>query len=136
MASLLTNSGLEMSGKWIAGIAGSTRIQSMAWDNATGAGGAFAAAHDQLLDGGATTSTAAATSATTVGSQTIRYEGTLTTAAFNGNTIGRVSLHFLAAASVTTATTALYGGVDQQTIAKTSEFSLVTLLDVTYSSTG
>lgn len=135
MASLLTNPGLEKSGARIAGIAGSTHVQSMAWDNATGAGGAFTATMSKLSDGGATTSTAAATTATTVGAQTIRYEATLTTAAFNGNNIGRISLHFQTAASVTTATTFLYGGIDQQTIAKTSEFSLQTLLDITYTST-
>lgn len=134
MASLLTNPGLEKSGMRIAGL-GTTHIQAMTWDNATGAGGAFTATASKLSDGGATTSTSATTTATTVGTQTIQYDGTLTTAAFNGNNIGRISLHFLPAASVTTATTMLYGGIDQQTIAKTPEFSLVTQLQITYSST-
>lgn len=119
----------------IAGMAGTTSIQSMVWDNATGAGGAFTATMTKLSDGGATTSTAAATTATTVAGQIIQYDGTLTTAAFNGNNIGRISLHFLAPASVTTATTQLYGGIDQQHIQKTSEFYLITQLQITYSST-
>lgn len=134
MASLLTVPGLEKSGARIAGIAGSTHVQSMAWDNATGAANAFTTGQSLLT--GATTSTAAATTATTIGAATIRYTGTLTTAAFNGNNIGRISLHFQAAASVTTATTFLYGGIDQQHIQKTSEFSLVTILDIAYTSTA
>lgn len=136
MASLLTNSGLEQSGKRIAGIAPTTHIQSMSWDNATGAARAFAAGDAALNTGGVVVAAFSPTSNTTVGSQTIQFEATLTTAQFNGNNIGRIALHFAATAAATTATSFLYGGIDQQTIQKTSEFSLITLLQITYSSTS
>jgi hypothetical protein len=132
-ASLIVNQGLENSGKLLAGIAGSTVIASMAWDdNTTG----FAATNTKLNDAGAiATFITNITSNTTVGSQTIQWEATLTTAQFNGASVKRISLHHGATAVVTTASTTLYGGVDAQTIAKTSDFSLITRLQVQFRST-
>ena len=132
MASLLVNSGLEQSGKRIAGIAGTTHIQCMSWDGQTTG---FAATDVALNSPGAVVAAFSPTSVTTVGTNTLRWEATLTTAQFNASTVRRIALHFASTAAATTATTFLYGGVDGQAILKTSEFSLVTLLDVTYSST-
>lgn len=106
----------------------------MAWDdNSTG----FAAGNTKLNDAGAiATFVTNVTSNTTVGSQTVQFEGTLTTAQFNGANVKRISLHLTpSTASVTTASATLYGGVDAQTIAKTSDFALITRLQVQHRST-
>lgn len=133
MASLIVNQGLENSGKLLAGIAGSTIIAAMSWDdNTTG----FSAANTKLNDAGAISNFVTnITSNTTVGSQTIQFEATVTTAQLNGVTIKRIALHNAATAAVTTASNTLYGGVDAQTIAKTSDFSLITRLQVQFRST-
>lgn len=136
MAAKIVNSGLQNSAKLTFNIAGGTAVQSMAWDTGTGAGNAFAAADTKLNDHGAVTVTAAAFDATypSLSSQTVTCQGTLGTGTFNGNTIGRVSLHSTASGSVTSSSTGLYGGIDQQSIAKTSDFSLVTQLTITFTS--
>lgn len=106
----------------------------MSWDdNSSG----FAAAHTALNSiGSIATFVTNVTSNTTVGSQTVQFEGTLTTAQFNGQTVKRIALHLTpSTASVTTASATLYGGVDAQTIAKTSDFSLITRLQVQHRST-
>lgn len=127
MARLIVARGLEEAGRRIAGIAPSTHVQSMVWDNSTGAGAAFTSASSAI---GATTFVANAVTATTLANQTVRYEGTLTTAEMNGLVVGRISLHQAATASVSTVSTSLYAGVDQQSLLKTSEFSLVTRLEI------
>lgn len=127
------NAGLENSGKLLAGIAGTTVIATMTWDDNTSA---FAAGHTALNSVGAISNFVAnITSNTTVGSQTIQFEGTVTTAQLNGVTIKRIALHNAATAAVTSASATLYGGVDAQTIAKTSDFSLITRLQVQFRST-
>lgn len=139
MGNRITQLGLEHTARRISGLVPSTFIQTMMWDNATGAANAITAAHQAANSPGAivalwnaTTNTISTASATPV----VSYIGTLTTAQFNGNTIGRITLHLAATAAVTTASTFLYGGIDQQTIAKTSEYSLVTQIDVTHVSTS
>lgn len=105
----------------------------MSWDdNTTG----FAAGNTKLNDAGSiATFVTNITSNTTVGSQTIQFEATITTAQFNGATIKRIALHNAATANITTASGTLYGGVDAQTIAKTSDFALITRLQVQMRST-
>lgn len=105
----------------------------MSWDdNSTG----FSSANTKLNDAGAiATFVTNVTSNTTIGSQTIQFEATLTTAQFNGATVKRIALHNAATAAVTTASATLYGGVDAQTIAKTSDFALITRLQVQMRST-
>ena len=106
----------------------------MSWDdNTTG----FASTNTALNGAGAiATFIVNLSSNTTVGSQTVQFEGTLTTAQFNGSTVKRIALHLTpATASVTTASATLYGGVDAQTIAKTSDFALITRLQVQHRST-
>lgn len=133
MASLIVNQGLENSGKLLAGIAGTTFIAAMSWDdNTTG----FNSTNTALNGNGAIANFVVnITSNTTVGSNTIQWEGTVTTAQLNGVTIKRIALHNAATAAVTTASNTLYGGVDAQTIAKTSDFSLITRLQVQFRST-
>lgn len=105
----------------------------MSWDDQTTG---FTSTNTALNGAGAVaTFVVNITSNTTVGSNTIQFEGTLTTAQFNGGTVKRIALHNAATAAVTTASNTLYGGVDAQTIAKTSDFSLITRLQVQFRST-
>jgi hypothetical protein len=108
----------------------------MAWDTGTGAGFAFTATDTKLNDHGAVTVIAKGYDATfpSLSGQVVTVQGTLATGDFNGNTIGRVSNHYLASGSVTSSTVSLYGGSDQQSIAKNSGFSLVTQQTITFTS--
>lgn len=117
-------------------------VQSMSWDSGTGAGNAFASTDASLNAHGAIASMVvnaldAATTVTTPSTvaPTVTAQGTLTTAQLNTVTIGRIALHFATTANVSTASATLWGGVDQQSILKTSEFSLVTQLSITWVST-
>lgn len=137
MASLITTAGLVQSGQRTFGIAGSTIVQSMAWDDATGAS-QLGSTHTKLSDAtNFTTFLAAAFDGGFPASTgtTVQAQATLTTGQFNGKNIGRITLHYLTAASVTSITTSLYGGIDAQLIAKTSDFSLITRVDVGFRST-
>jgi hypothetical protein len=136
MAHLIVNQGLQNSAKESFNIAGGVQIQSMAWDTGTGAGEAFAAGDTALNAHGAVTVIAKAFDATfpSISGQVVTVQATLATTDFNGNTIGRISIHTAAFGSVTSSSTTLYGGVDQQSIAKTSDFSLVSQLTDTFTS--
>lgn len=127
MAGKVVNLGLQNSAKQTFGIAGGVAVQSMAWDTGVGAPFAFLAADTKLNDHGAVTVIAKAFDATfpSLAVQTVTGQGTLATGDFNGNTIGRISFHTTAFGSVTSSSTGLFGGVDQLSIAKTSDFSLV-----------
>jgi 2-methylisocitrate lyase-like PEP mutase family enzyme len=127
MARVISLRGLDEAGRRIAGIAPSTFVQSMVWDNSTGAGAAFTSNTSAI---GATTFIVNLITATTLANQTIRYESTLSTAELNGLNVGRISLHFGATAAVTSASTTFYAGVDQQTFQKTTEFALISRLEI------
>lgn len=135
MASLIVNQGLQrlaINGSQASGFSSSRFIQTMAVDDATGA---FAAAHTKLNDAaGFTQEFDAAFDATpTMSGQTVIHKMTIPTGSGNF-TIRRVSLHDNAAASVDGTSATLVGGVDGQSIAKTSDFSLLIELRVTFSS--
>ena len=136
MAHLIVSNGLQASAKETFNISGGAQVQSMAWDTGTGAGEAFTASDTALNAHGAVTVIAKAFDSTfpSLAAQTVTCQGTLATGDFNGNTIGRVSLHTTAFGSVTSSTTGLYGGIDQQSIAKTSDFSLVTQVTIAFTS--
>ena len=138
MASIIGNQGLQVSGDRTAGINGPpAAYQAMAWDNATGAGNSFLAAHTKLNDrAGATLFTASGMDATfpSRASQTVSYQGTIPVGTFNGNTIGRVSIHNIASGSVSLSSATLCVGIDQQSIAKTADFALSTKTDILYTS--
>lgn len=136
MAHLIVSQGLQNSAKETFNIAGGAQVQSMAWDTGTGAGNAFAAGDTALNAHGAVTVIAQAFDATfpSIAAQTVTCQSTLAAGSFNGNTIGRVSLHTAAAGSVTSSSTTLYGGIDQQSIAKTADFSLVTSVTIAFTS--
>ena len=136
MAHLVVNQGLQNSAKETYNIAGGNQVQSMAWDTGTGAGNAFAAGDTALNAHNAVTVVAQAFDATfpSLSAQTVTTQSTLATGTFNGNTIGRVSLHLAAFGSVTQSSTTLYGGIDQQSIAKTSDFSLQTQITCAFTS--
>ena len=137
MASRIVAQGLENSGKLIAGIAGTTFVQAMSWDSSTGAAGALTSGATALNSAGAVgTFAVSLTTRSTQANQTIRWEGTLSTAEMNGSTIGRMILHHaVTTAPVTSASNTIYGGIDQQSILKTSEYVLNSLLDVQYLTT-
>lgn len=132
MASIITAQGLEEAGKVIAALSTRT-VRTMSFDDqSTG----FTSAATKLNDAGAVaTFVCSPCTATTVGTQTVRYEATLTTAQFNGQTVRRFGLHFDTTANVTTASNTLYGGIDGQSIAKTSDYSLIARLQVQQRST-
>lgn len=83
---------------------------------ALGTGGAVTTEFDQAFDGTPTTST-------TTTSATVIHIMTVGTA--NGiMTIKRIALHDDTSTNVTTASTTLHSGIDSQTLAKTTDFSL------------
>lgn len=141
MASIIVTQGLRESARLTAGTGG-TAYNAMAWDNATGAGNTFLAAHTKLNDrAGATAFQANAEdsgfpSTTGAGVTPVvnTFQSTLLSTQFNGNTIGRVSLHNVAAGSVSLSSATLMCGIDTQSIAKDNTFSLITVLSITYSS--
>lgn len=136
MASRVSAQGLENTGKLLSGIAGTTHIQTMTIDNSTGAANAITSAFTALNTAAAVGSFASSpTTNTTIGSQTIRYEATFTTATMNGTTLGRYILHHGATAAVTSASATVHGGIDQQSVLKTSEFGLILQLDEQFIST-
>lgn len=136
MAHLIVNQGLQNSAKETFGIAGGAQVQSMAWDTGTTGTNAFAAGDTALNAHAAVTVIAKAFDATfpSLSGQVVTCQATLATSDFNTNTIGRVSLHLAASGSVSSSSTTLYGGIDQQSIVKTSDFALVTQVTVTFAS--
>lgn len=131
------NAGLQRGLDLLSGINGPpAALQSMSVDNATGSGNAFAAANTKLNDAaGATSFSAKAFDATfpSRSGQVTTFQSTFGTSDANF-TIGRIALHGTAAGSVSLSSTGLYGGVDQQSLTKTSSFTLIIQLNITASS--
>lgn len=92
-----------------------------AGDTAANTGGAVTNAFDKVLDA---TPTEAAPAV-------ISHVMTLLTTDYN-QTVKRISLHDDVAATVTTSTSTLVGGVDAQSLLKTTDFSLAITLKITY----
>lgn len=137
MSNLVCDQGLQNSGKVTSTIAGGLSVLSMAWDNATGTANSFISTHTKLNDRAAATSVQAASFDATfpsISAQTVTHQARMSTAQFNGSTVGRISLHNVASGSVTVSSTSLHGGVDTQSIAKDSTFVLITQIAITYTS--
>lgn len=133
MARLIVNQGLQVELDRLFAINGPpAAIQSMSVDDATGA---FAAGNTKLNDGAGFTQLVAQAfdSTATRSAQTVSATTTYATGVANF-TIRRVALHFAASGSVTASSTTLFGGVDGQSITKTSDFSLAITLQVTATS--
>jgi hypothetical protein len=136
VASLIVNTGLQAIGE-LASLTTPTfgQIRSMAVDNATASTSAFAATMSKLNDAAAATTFAATSFSPTPSraSQTISHVAVFATSQANF-TIGRLSLHNVANGSVSISSTTLVSGVDQQSITKTTDFTLTPTLRITYTS--
>lgn len=130
MASLIVNRGLQMIGNRASGLTGanSSAMVTMVVDSKAVA---FVAGDTTIA---ASTFRAKAFDATpTRTNQTVSHVTTYTSTQANF-TIRRVSLHNSAAASVSSNSASLIGGVDNQSLAKTTSFSLEITLQLTYTS--
>lgn len=131
MASLIVNRGLQVIGGRASNTADAfAAIQSMAVDDGTSA---FAAGHTAL---NATTTpsnfVAADFDATpTRSGQVVSHAVTFATTEANF-AIKRISLHNAAAASVSVSSTTLVGGIDNQSLTKTSDFTLTLTVELSY----
>lgn len=96
----------------------------MTFDDTTGASKLLATHTAANSIGAIATFIAKACTNTTIADRSIQFEGSLTTAEFNGSNIGRILLHHGTTAAVTSASNTLFGGFDNQLFAKTSAISL------------
>lgn len=140
MAAIIVNRGLLRIGQQASestNYNAARNIQTMSVDIGTTA---FGAAHTKLNDSADVTENSGTTyfdkvldATPTESGQTITHIMTLATS--EGNfTIKRIALHDDAAANVNASSATLVGGVDGQTLAKTSDFSLAITLKLTYTS--
>lgn len=130
MASLEVNRGLQQTGIRAAGITGanSSAAVTMVADSKSSA----LAATDTTI--AASTFKAKAFDATpTRSNQTVTYVATFTATQANF-AIKRLTIHNLAAASVTSNSSSLLGGIDGQSFTKTTSFALTISLAKTYTS--
>lgn len=137
MASLMTDTGRQRIGVQASQATGSgvtysasRQIQVLAIDdNATG----FAAAHTNLLSAGSITNEfdVVFDSTPTRSAQTITHIATIPSGSGNFG-IKRVSLHDDTTTNVTTTSTTLMGGIDGQTLTKTSDFSMTFTITIAY----
>jgi hypothetical protein len=133
MASRIVNRGLQVIGGRASNTADAfVEIDSMSVDDSATA---FAAGDTALNSGGAVTNEADLDfdATPTRSSQTVSHVATFGTGAANF-TIRRIALHNAAAASVTTSSTTLVAGIDGQSLAKTSDFTLAITVRITYTS--
>lgn len=133
MARLITNQGLQVIGQRASNINGPpAQIQTMALDNDTAATGSFLATHTALSNrAGATTIATQTFSSVTSSAQTVQHFSLFATNVANFQ-IGRVSLHNSAAPTLSSAS--LIGGIDQQSLTKTTDFTLQIEVDISYTS--
>lgn len=129
MASIIVNRGLQVIGGRASATADSFQaVQTMAVDDSTTS---FSAANTSL--GSPTNVVAKGFDVTpTRSAQTITHSSSFTTAEANF-TIRRISLHNAASGSVTGSSTTLFSGIDGQSIAKTSDFSMTITVQISYS---
>jgi hypothetical protein len=118
------------------------QISNMAVDNGTAASNSFLATHTALSNGGATINSIATQTFSAISSsaQTVQHFALYGTGVANFQ-IGRVSLHGRSGTNASTATTAvtlstatLVGGIDQQSLTKTTDFTLQIECDISYTS--
>ena len=131
MAAKIVNRGLQIIGGRTSNTADAfTELLTMSVDDSTVA---FAAGDTALNTGGAVTNVYAKLfdSTPTRSAQTTTHLMTVPTGSGNF-TIRRIALHNLTAASVTASSTSLFGGIDGQSLTKTSDFTLALTLTVAY----
>lgn len=134
MARLIVNQGLQVIGQRASAVPTvPAAITSMAVDNGTAVSNSFVSSHVALSQGGATINsiTFKSFSALTTNAQTVQHVSLFATNEANF-TIGRVSLHNTVTPTLSTSN--LIGGIDQQSLAKTTDFSLQIQVDITYTS--
>ena len=130
MASLVVNRGLQLIGNRASGITGAnssamitmvadSKVTALASTNTTIAASTFRA---KAFD-----------STPTRSNQTVSHVTTFTTTQANF-VIRRLTLHNLAAASVTSNSSSLIAGIDGQALTKTTSFSLAVTLSMSYTS--
>lgn len=133
MANLIVTQGLGFAADILAGINGPpAKVQSMSVDD----GGAFAAGNTKLNDGAGFTQFVAVAMDATFPSRAgavLSFQGTFSTSQGNFG-IKRVALHNIAFGSVTASSATLFGGVDTQSLTKTSDFSLTLKVNITFTS--
>jgi hypothetical protein len=129
MASIIVTRGLQITGGRLSTTVDAFQaLQSLAVDDrATG----FAAG-DTSLNSPANVAVVAFDSTPTRSGQTVTHLGTFATGAANF-IIKRISLHNAAFGSVTASSTTLYGGIDGQSITKTSDFTVTFTIRITQS---
>jgi hypothetical protein len=133
MASLIVNRGLQVIGGRASNTADAfLEIDTMAVDDATEP---FLAADTKLDDGTGFTQEfdAAFDTTPTRSGQTVTHIMTIPTGSGNFP-IRRISLHNALAASVTGSSVTLVGGIDGQSLTKTSDFTLTITVNILYTS--
>ena len=133
MANLIVSQGLQRIADTISRTSGysvSRYIQTLSIDDSAVA---FTAGDTALNSGGAVTNEfdVAFDSTPTRSGQTVTHLATIPTGSGNF-TIKRIALHDDTAANVTSSSTTLVGGVDGQTLVKTSSFSITFTLTILY----
>lgn len=131
MASKIVNRGLQVIGGRASNTADSfDAIQSMSVDDSTVA---FANGDTALNSGGAVSNQADADFDQTPirTNQTVSHTATFGTGVANF-TIRRIAIHNAVAASVSSSSTTLVGGVDGQSLTKTSDLVAIFTIDITY----
>lgn len=132
MASLIVNQGLQRLGDTISqtsGYSSSRYVRTMAFDDSSSA----LAAGTTTLGSPTNVVDQAFDSTPTRSAQTVSHVTTLATGAGNF-TIRRITLHDDTAANVTGSSSTLFGGVDGQSLTKTSDFTLEATLSLAYTS--
>lgn len=128
MASIVVNRGLQVIGGRASNTSdGFTEFLSMTVDDS---GTAFTATDTTLgspsnIEANAFDSTPARTN------QTVSHVTTYQTGEANFN-VKRISIHNLAAGSVTGSSTSLCAGIDGQSVTKNSDFTMTITVDITY----
>lgn len=135
MASLVVNQGLQRCGKQTFESTNYNAAREVQTGSVDDSSTALAAGHTALNSGGAVTNEfdVARDATPTESSQTIIFVYTIPTVSGNF-TIRRLCEHDDTAANVTTSSTTLFGGVDNQQLTKTSDFSLAVTKNYTFSS--
>jgi hypothetical protein len=127
MASIIVNRGLQVTGGILSGTADAfAALQSLAVDDDTDAFGST----DTTLGSPASVAVVAFDSTPTRSGQTVTHLGTFAVGAANF-TIKRISLHNAASGSVSGSSTTLYGGIDGQSLTKTSDFTITFTIRIT-----
>lgn len=129
MASIIVTRGLQVTGGRLSTTADAFQaLQSLAVDD----GPTGFVAGDTALGGPSSVAVVTFNSTPTRSAQTVEHLGTFATGAANF-VIKRISLHNAASGSVTGTSVTLYGGIDGQSIEKTSDFTVTFTIRITQS---